>query len=70
MARKKKETKKEDVKFARYLPGEARWKGRVNKTYQDRLPIDDRDRVHQADKIRGFSMKHKPVNSSDWLKFR
>jgi len=70
VARKKKEAKKEDVKFAKYLPGEARWKGRVNKTRQDRLAIDDRDRVHNADRVRSFSQKHKPARSADWLKFR
>ena len=66
VARKKKEQKKEDVKFAKFLPGEAKWQGRRGKTYQDRLPIGDRDRVHAADRVRNYSMKHKPRNSADW----
>jgi len=70
MARKKKETKKDDVKFAKFLPGESRWKGRVNKTNQDRMPMGQRPRVSNAQDVREYSQKHRPSSSADWLKFR
>ena len=69
MAKKKKEDKK-DVKFAKFLPGESGWKGRINKTRQDRQQMGDRDRVHNANRVLSYSQEHKPRRSADWLKFR
>lgn len=67
---KKKQEQKKEVPFAKYLPGESTWKGRVNKTRQDRMTSDRRDRVVNANRVYSYSQEHKPRRSSDWLKFR
>jgi hypothetical protein len=44
--------------------------GRIRKTYQDRIPAGQRDRVHEWDRRRSWAQTHKPRCSSDWLKYR
>ena len=41
---------------------------RKGKTRQDRMPMGERDRVKNWDKVRSWSMEHKPRNSSDWIR--
>jgi hypothetical protein len=54
----------------RHIVKDSSWKTRSNKTRQDKMPMGERDRVHKADRIRSWSMEHKPVSSGDWLRFR
>ena len=41
-----------------------------DKSRQDAMPVDKRDRVHNWDRIQEFSKKHKPRRSGDWLALR
>ena len=46
------------------------WMGRKNKTYQDRIPAAERDRSREWNRLRSWSMEHKPYCSADWNLFR
>jgi hypothetical protein len=56
-----------DKKFS---VNKSNWKGRKNKTYQDRLPKDMRERVQNWERVISFSQNHKPATTSDWVKLR
>lgn len=60
----------QDARYANFLPGESKWRGRVNKTRQDRMPVGNRERVVNAQRVYSFSQEHKPRRSKDWRGFR
>jgi hypothetical protein len=69
MARKKKQEKKEAVKFEKFLPGESTWKGRKNKTRQDAMPAGARPRAHaQQDRVE-WAQDTKPSCVRHWARY-
>lgn len=69
----KKHKKKEEAaksKFEKFLPGEASWSGRNGKSRQDRMPIEQRDRVQDALHRVDWARKHHPKDSADWQGYR
>ena len=43
---------------------------RLNKTRQDQMPLNRRDRAIEAEKRRNWAQEHKPRCSGDWLAYR
>lgn len=55
---------------AKYVIKAATWKGRVNKSRQDRQDPGIRARMHEWDRRIQWAKKHKPRTSQDWVAYR
>lgn len=50
--------------------GTTKWRGRFRKSYQDRQPTGQRERVQEQDRRVAWMQNHHPATSEDWIKYR